>query len=194
MDGGLMKNEKYIKEKEIFDSYIEVNYPELIDLSSDEVKIRINKYIEKDPNNQSLKQLKKLYKNYNNTVFKVAGYDDFYYNLDLMPNSIDLLKLAYKLTGNKPNILSSPVGDENDPNNKSVIDKKRWVTKHFSYFINDIVITTYKDKVVKSNKDILVDDRLKYTTLFSNAGGSVVKYDNSKQAMNDLESLINELK
>ena len=108
----------------------------------------------------------------------------------MMPDSIEFLKLAYKLTGNKPNILSSPVGDENDPNNKTVIDKKRWVQKNFGDLVNDVVITTNKDSVVKSKNDILVDDRIKYTSLFSNAGGSVVLYKNSKQAMMDLEKLV----
>jgi len=128
--------------------------------------------------------------NYTNKVFKVAKFDDFFYNLDMMPDSIEFLKLAYKLTGNKPNILSSPVGDENDPNNKTVIDKKRWVQKNFGDLVNDVVITTNKDSVVKSKNDILVDDRIKYTSLFSNAGGSVVLYKNSKQAMMDLEKLV----
>lgn len=193
MEGGLDKSEEYRKEKEMYDSFVNNNFPDLSGLSSDEIKIKINEYIENNPNDQSAKQLKKLYRNYVNKVFKVAKYDNFYYNLDLMPDSVDFLKLAYKLTGNKPNILSSPVGDENDPNNKTVIDKKRWVVKNFGDLVNDIVITTNKDKVIKSNKDILVDDRLKYTELFSNAGGSVVKYNNSKQAMKDLEIIIKEL-
>lgn len=194
MEGGLVKSEEYRKEKEIYDSFVNDNFPDLSGLSSDEAKIKINQLIENDPNNQLARQLKKLYRNYTNKVFKVAKNKDFFYNLDLMPDSKEFLKLAHQLTGNKPNILSSPVGDENDPNNITVIDKKRWVNDNFGDLVNEIVITTNKDKVVKSNNDILIDDRLKYTSLFSNAGGSVVKYDDSKQAMNDLKDLINELK
>ena len=190
MEGGLEKVDEFRQEKEAFDSYLNSNYPELSDLSDDELKIEINNLVEANPNDQSAKQLKKLYRNYTNKVFKVAKFDDFFYNLDMMPDSIEFLKLAYKLTGNKPNILSSPVGDENDPNNKTVIDKKRWVQKNFGDLVNDVVITTNKDTVVKSKNDILVDDRIKYTSLFSNAGGSVVLYKNSKQAMMDLEKLI----
>jgi 5'(3')-deoxyribonucleotidase/2'-5' RNA ligase len=190
MEGGLEKVDEFRQEKEAFDSYLNSNYPELSDLSDDELKIEINNLVEANPNDQSAKQLKKLYRNYTNKVFKVAKFDDFFYNLDMMPDSIEFLKLAYKLTGNKPNILSSPVGDENDPNNKTVIDKKRWVQKNFGDLVNDVVITTNKDSVVKSKNDILVDDRIKYTSLFSNAGGSVVLYKNSKQAMMDLEKLV----
>jgi hypothetical protein len=190
MEGGLEKVEEFKQEKEVFNNYLNSNYPELSDLSDDELKIEINKLVEANPNDQSAKQLKKLYRNYTNKVFKVAKFDNFFFDLDLMPDSIELLKLAHKLTGNKPNILSSPVGDENDPNNKTVIDKKRWVQKNFGDLVNEIVITTNKDTVVKSKNDILVDDRIKYTSLFSNAGGSVVLYKNSKQAMMDLEKII----
>jgi len=190
MEGGLEKVDEFRQEKEAFDSYLNSNYPQLSDLSDDELKIEINKLVEANPNDQSAKQLKKLYRNYTNKVFKVAKFDDFFFNLDMMPDSIEFLKLAHKLTGNKPNILSSPVGDENDPNNKTVIDKKRWVQKNFGDLVNDVVITTNKDTVVKSKNDILVDDRIKYTSLFSNAGGSVVLYKNSKQAMVDLEKLV----
>jgi len=190
MEGGLEKVDEFKQEKEAFDNYLNSNYPELSDLSDDELKIEINNLVEANPNDQSAKQLKKLYRNYTNKVFKVAKFDDFFFNLDLMPDSIELVKLAHKLTSNKPNILSSPVGDENDPNNKTVIDKKRWVQKNFGDLVNEIVITTNKDSVVKSKNDILVDDRIKYTSLFSNAGGSVVLYKNSKQAMMDLQKLV----
>lgn len=190
MEGGLEKVDEFKQEKEAFDNYLNSNYPELSDLSDDELKIEINNLVEANPNDQSAKQLKKLYRNYTNKVFKVAKFDDFFFNLDLMPDSIELVKLAHKLTSNKPNILSSPVGDENDPNNKTVIDKKRWVQKNFGDLVNEIVITTNKDTVVKSKNDILVDDRIKYTSLFSNAGGSVVLYKNSKQAMMDLQKLV----
>ena len=194
MEGGLDKSEEYRKEKELYDSFVNDNFPDLSGLSSDEAKIEINNLVDNNPNDQLAKQLKKLYRNYTNKVFKIAKDKDFFYNLDLMPDSKEFLKLAYQLTGNKPNILSSPVGDENDPNNVTVMDKKRWVKDNFGDLVNEIVITTDKDKVVKSKNDILVDDRIKYTSLFSNAGGSVVKYDNSKQAMNDLQKLVNELK
>jgi 5'(3')-deoxyribonucleotidase len=194
MEGGLDKSEEYRKEKEIYDSFVNTNFPDLSGLSSDEAKIEINNLVDNNPNDQLAKQLKKLYRNYTNKIFKVAKDKDFFYNLDLMPDSKEFLQLAYKLTGNKPNILSSPVGDENDPNNVTVMDKKRWVKDNFGDLVNEVVITTDKDKVVKSKNDILVDDRIKYTSLFSNAGGSVVKYNNSKQAMNDLQKVVNELK
>jgi len=193
MEGGLNKNEEYQKEKNVFDEYVKENYPDIINLPTDELKIYINDLLEKDPNNESARKLKKLYRNYTNKVFKVAGRDNFFYKLDLMPDSIEFLKLANKLTGNKPNILSAPVGNEDDPNNQSVIDKKRWVDDNFGELVNDVVITTKKDSVVRSKNDILIDDRIKYTSLFKNAGGSIVKYDNSKQAMNDLKNLIKEL-
>jgi 5'(3')-deoxyribonucleotidase len=94
------------------------------------------------------------------------------------------------MSGELPNILSAPVGDENDLNNPSVVEKKEWVAEYFGDLVGEVIITIDKGRVVKDSKDILIDDRPKYVEKFEAAGGTAILYKNSDQATAELASLI----
>ena len=105
-----------------------------------------------------------------------------------------MVKLAHRLTGVKPNILSSPVGNENNPDNPSVKEKRAWVEEHFGDIVDHVEITTDKARVIKSERDILVDDREKYVNVFREGGGSAVLFKDAISASGDLSKLVNSLK
>lgn len=172
---------------------VEDKFSEWVDLTTDELKENFKVGLEKDPNNIDLKELKKAHREYTNYVFKIAGKEGFFAGLKLMPGAIELVKEANDIVGNKPNILTAPTGNENDPKNHSVIEKKQWVKENFGDLINHIEVTTDKGRVVKSKYDILIDDRTKYINKFTSAGGSAILYKNASQAASDLQKLYDEL-
>jgi 5'(3')-deoxyribonucleotidase len=189
MDGSLEKNKELNSLKEILDNIIDEDFPQYKGLSNDLLKNKINSDLEKDPNNENLKKIKKSFKNYNNFVFKVAGRPGFYISLDLMPQAKEMLVKSKELTGKKPNILTSPTGNENDPNNPAVKEKREWVEMNFGNLVNHIEITSNKGRVVESEKDILIDDREKYVKKFTDAGGTAILFKNPEQAMIELENI-----
>tara|TARA_R110000772_G_scaffold17946_3_gene49983 strand:+ start:135527 stop:136705 length:1179 start_codon:yes stop_codon:yes gene_type:complete len=189
-----LRNDTQLKGlRKILDDTIASEFPDYEGLSNDEIKLKFNAEINADPNNQNVRRLKKIYKNYNNNVFKVAGRVGFYGNLELIDGGREMVKLAHRLTGVKPNILSSPVGNENNPNNPSVKEKREWVEKHFGDIIDHVEITTDKARVINSKRDILVDDREKYVNVFINGGGSAVFFKDAVSASKDLAELISKL-
>jgi 5'(3')-deoxyribonucleotidase len=194
MDGSLQQNKELNSLKVILDNMIDEKFPQYKNLSNDLLKAKINSDLERDPNNDNLKEIKKAFKNYNNFVFKVAGRPGFYINLNLMPKAKEMLIQAMEITGNKPNILTSPTGNENDPNNPAVKEKREWVEKHFGNLVNHIEITSDKGRVVKNEKDILIDDREKYVKKFTDAGGTAILFKNPEQAMNELEIICEKYK
>lgn len=193
MEGSLQKNEELTRLKANLYSIVQSKFPDWASLSNDELKVKFQKDLEEDPNNADLRDLKKAYKEYNNYVFKIAGTDGFYASLDLMPGAIELVKKANEIVGRKAKILTAPAGNENDPKNPSVIEKRAWVEDNFGDLVDHIEITTDKGRVVKSKYDILIDDRTKYVDKFKNAGGSAILYKDADQAASELQKLYDEL-
>jgi 5'(3')-deoxyribonucleotidase len=189
MQGSLNSNDELKRLRGNLDNLIDAKFQEYKGLSDDQIKAKFKAELEVDPNNQDLKQLKKVFREYNNYVFVIAGKHGFYANLSLMPGAHEMVKKAYEITGVKPNILSSPAGDENDPTNPSVIEKKEWVNKNFGDMIDHIEITTDKARVARGKKDILIDDREKYVNVFKSAGGSAILFKDYISAISDLENL-----
>lgn len=173
-EGGLNKDEPIKLAKQRLDELIDREFPEYAGLKPDELKLKIKEDL---PRNPSLKQLKSTFYAYNNLVYKIAGQDGFFANLSLLPGSYEMIEAATKITGKKPNVCTAPMGDENDPNNSSVLEKKEWIKKHFGDKINHIEVTLDKGRVVESKFDILIDDRQKYCDKFTAAGGSAIKHE-----------------
>ena len=193
MEGALNSNAEMIALKEKLDKLVGEKFPEWSTLSDDELKEKFKDGLEKDPNNMDLKELQKAYKEYNNFVFKLAGKAGFYAGLALMPGAVELVQKANQIVGKKPNILTAPAGNENDPNNPSVIEKRAWVEDNFGDLVDHVEVTTDKGRVVKSKYDILIDDRTKYVDKFTSAGGSAILYKDADQAAAELQKLYDEL-
>jgi 5'(3')-deoxyribonucleotidase len=110
-----------------------------------------------------------------------------------MPGAVELVQKANQIVGKKPNILTAPAGNENDPNNPSVIEKRAWVEDNFGDLVDHVEVTTDKGRVVRDKYDILIDDRTKYVDKFTSAGGSAILYKNANQAAAELQKLYDEL-
>lgn len=217
MQNGLERDEEYVKRKNDLDNSLERDFPQWLNLSTDGLRATINKELKDNPNDENLKRIKKTFKRYNDFVFSIASRPNFYFTLNLMPGALELVDDAYRITGRRPNILSSPVGNEKNKNNPSVYEKKRWVYKNFENhliylaqkYLGDIIgnftnklfgskigkieITTDKGRVANSRYDILIDDRLKYVEKFREAGGSAILYKDANQAAFELQKLYDEL-
>jgi len=193
MEGSLNSNAEMIALKEKLDKLVGEKFPDWANLSNDELKEKFKAGLEQDPNNVDLKELKKAHREYTNYVFKLAGKAGFYAGLTLMPGAVELVQKANQIVGKKPSILTAPAGNENDPNNPSVIEKKQWVNDNFGNLVDHIEVTTDKGRVVKSKYDILIDDRTKYVDKFTSAGGSAILYKDANQAAAELQKLYDEL-
>jgi 5'(3')-deoxyribonucleotidase len=200
LDGVLADMDRGVRENEYINSLrgqmykiINSKLPEYKKLSRDEIKSKIKSDLETNPNDETVKEFKKIFKKWDGSVFKAASQKGFYKNLKVIKGSKELVDKVTLITRNIPNVVSSPVGNENNPQNPSVIEKKEWVKEHFRNKINHIEITSDKGRVVRSEFDILIDDRQKYIDKFVNAGGSGILFKNKEQVIEDLKKIIQKL-
>lgn len=189
METGLMNNPDVAKLRTELDNLIESDFPEYKNLVDDDIKSKFKKELEINPQS-GVKSLKKAFNNYTSKVFSTASKPGFYFNLPLMPGAVEMVRKANELVGKKSHILSSPVGDETDPNNPSVQEKKDWVKKHFGDHIDQIIITSDKGKVVEGKSDILIDDRPKYVEKFTSAGGTAILHKEWTDSISKLQQIL----
>ena len=189
MESGLMQNAEVKGFRVILDDLISSKFSSYEGLVDDDIKSKYKAELEANPESE-VKELKKAFNKYTSKVFSVAAKPGFYRNLPLMPGAVEMVKKAGDMSGELPNILSAPVGDENDMNNPSVVEKKEWVAEHFGELVGEVIITIDKGRVVKDSNDILIDDRPKYVEKFEAAGGTAILYKNSDQATAELARLI----
>lgn len=189
MESGLMQSPEVKALRVILDDLISSKFSSYEGLVDDDIKSKYKAELEANPESE-VKELKKAFNKYTSKVFSVAAKPGFYRNLPLMPGAVEMVKTAGDMSGELPNILSAPVGDENDMNNPSVVEKKEWVAEHFGELVGEVIITIDKGRVVKDSNDILIDDRPKYVEKFEAAGGTAILYKNSDQATAELARLI----
>lgn len=189
MESGLMQSPEVKALRVILDDLISSKFSSYEGLVDDDIKSKYKAELEANPESE-VKELKKAFNKYTSKVFSVAAKPGFYRNLPLMPGAVEMVKKAGEMAGELPNILSAPVGDENDMNNPSVVEKKEWVAEHFGELVGEVIITIDKGRVVKDKNDILIDDRPKYVEKFEAAGGTAILYKNSDQATAELARLI----
>lgn len=193
-DKSIESDEEVIAYKKELDDLIDAEFPDYKGLNNDALKLKLKNDLAENPDDEDIKRLKKAHKKYNNRVFKLAGSPGFFANLELMPMAVEMLKKAHEITGKKPNICTAPMGNENNPKNHSVIEKKDWVKKYFNNLVNQVEVTIDKGRVARGPKDILIDDRQKYIDKFTNAGGSGILFTDPSSAMVDLRYLYEKLK
>lgn len=189
MAGGLMKNPEIVSLRQILDDLINTKFTDYKGLVDDDIKTKFKAELEANPTSE-VKELKKAFQKYTSKVFSIAAKPGFYFNLPLMPGAVEMVEKANQLTSKLSNILSSPVGDEEDENNPSVKEKREWVAKHFPGMINEVIITSDKGRVVKGKSDILIDDRPKYYDKFTSAGGTAILHTDWKKSISELEMIL----
>lgn len=217
MEGSLQKNEELIRLKGELDKVVKEKFSDWAILTNDELKEKfkvaidaiqskvpawgklgvedLKKKLAQDPENKDLqdiiklKELKKAHQNYTNYVFKIAGGNNFYANLTLMPGAVELVQDANKIIGKKSHILTAGLDDKGE----SEAQKRAWVEEHFGGLVDRVEVTTEKGMFAKSKYDILIDDRTKYVDKFTSAGGSAILYKDASQAAAELQKLYDEL-
>lgn len=189
MESGLMQNPEVQVLRKMLDDLIDTKFTDYKNLVDDDIKSKFKAELESNPNSE-VKELKKAFNKYTSKVFSVASKPGFYFNLPLMPGAKEMVEVANNLAGKKSHILSSPVGDESDENNPSVIEKKDWVKKHFGELIDQVIITSDKGKVVKGKSDILIDDRPKYVEKFTSSGGLAILHTEYRDSISKLQSIL----
>jgi len=189
MEGGLMQNTELVGLRKILDDLIDTKFTEYKGLVDDDIKSKFKAELEQNPESP-VKELKKAFNKYTSKVFSIAAKPGFYANLPLMEGAKEMVVKVKELTGKLPHILSSPVGDENDPTNPSVQEKKDWVKSNFGDMVDKIIITTDKASVVKDKCCLLIDDRPKYVNVFTAAGGSAILHKKSVDTISQMEQLI----
>ncbi len=192
MEGGLMQNTELVGLRKILDDLIDTKFTEYKGLVDDDIKSKFKAELEQNPESP-VKELKKAFNKYTSKVFSIAAKPGFYANLPLMEGAKEMVAKAKELTGKLPHILSSPVGDENDPTNPSVQEKKDWVKSNFGDMVDKIIITTDKASVVKDKCCLLIDDRPKYVNVFTAAGGSAILHKKSVDTISQMGQLIPKL-
>ena len=110
---------------------------------------------------------------------RIRDKDDFWLNIPVTPNAMNLLSLVKQLKGSY-NILSAPL--PNDP--KSEPHKRQWIEKNLSAFPPSKVIITSNKSVHATQPDgtpnILIDDFGKNIAKWEAAGGVGFKHKDHK--------------
>lgn len=120
----------------------------------------------------------------------ISGTQDFYANLDALPDAEELvwncIKFAYVHHLPNPIILTAcPWGDWAAP------QKQIWKEKHFP--ILEMITTDGGENKYHHCQpgDILIDDYLKYKDLWVKAGGQFIHHINTSQSLMALHKLLN---
>ena len=110
---------------------------------------------------------------------RIRDKDDFWLNIPVTPNAMNLLNLVKQLKG-KYNILSAPL--PNDPNSEP--HKRQWIENNLSQFPPSKVIITSNKSVHATQPDgtpnILIDDFGKNIAKWEAAGGVGFKHKDHK--------------
>ncbi len=110
---------------------------------------------------------------------RIRDKDDFWLNIPVTPNAMNLLNLVKQLKG-KYNILSAPL--PNDPNSEP--HKRQWIENNLSRFPPSKVIITSNKSVHATQPDgtpnILIDDFGKNIAKWEAAGGVGFKHKDHK--------------
>jgi len=110
---------------------------------------------------------------------RIRDKDDFWLNIPVTPNAMNLLSLVKQLKGSY-NILSAPL--PNDPNSEP--HKRQWIEKNLSGFPPSKVIITSNKSVHATQPDgtpnILIDDFGKNIAKWEAAGGVGFKHKDHK--------------
>jgi 5'(3')-deoxyribonucleotidase len=175
-EGGIEKDPRYkevIKAKEDLFKYVAKNHPEVKNMHIDDVKPILPK---------GNKELKHLYDIAHDIIHEIADQKGFFLNLEVLPGAKEMLQTAKAITGKLPDIATAPTDST-----WCESEKKEWLKKHFTGMYDKVYVDKNKGKIVKSKNDVLIDDRLKYTKMFNDAGGTSILHTNWKDTIKKMK-------
>lgn len=115
--------------------------------------------------------------------YRLEHHRDFYANLPKMKDAHALVFGSITL-GYRPKILTAvPQGNWAEP------QKRTWGYKHFPYL--EMLCCVAKDKCNYAKPgDILIDDYLKYRSLWEDAGGIFIHHTSAAQSLIELKKVV----
>ncbi len=122
---------------------------------------------------------------YGNEKFwmELVNHTNFYYNLDLLPDAMELYNAVKHL---EPVILTGCKA--RFP--KSCQEKRDWVVKQFGPAQKVIVCESKEKSLHMEAGDIIIDDFEKYKPLWTDKGGIWITHVSAKQSLEELKKYI----
>lgn len=115
----------------------------------------------------------------------IREHGEFFRNMSLMPDAMDLWWGSIRITGKTPIILTGvPYSIPN-----AAQQKRDWVAKHFGPEVQVITCRSADKKLYGSPGDILVDDRNKYRHIWEGMGGTWVLHGSAQESLKELHRL-----
>lgn len=187
-DGGLDRNPELVRAREDLHALIDSSHPSYRGLSDDQIKARLKvEAVEGAP--AEMMELKKVFRRYNNLVYATAGRPGFFEGLEVLPGSAEMMRRAAEISGRTPCVVSAPIGDESDPANRCIAEKRRWLEKHLPGLYERAEFTVEKGGVVADPGDVLIDDRPKYCQKFIDAGARAIVHRDPAETMSRLRAM-----
>jgi 5'(3')-deoxyribonucleotidase len=180
-----------------FDSALTINQ-EFLDLDAELSELVKNKFgkeinredlksivdgYQKDP---EIRRIKNMLYDVNTQIYKTAGKENFFADLDVMPGAKRMFDIACSMVSTEPFILSAPMRSEFCESEKRV-----WVAKHFGIPDSNVIIDSEKYKYTAPNH-ILIDDRKNNISKWIAAGGIGVIHTSPDDTIKQLEEIIND--
>ncbi len=158
---------------------IQEQIPEFEGKTPDELKSLLNGYLRKP----SHKALKRALYDYNQEIYKIAGRQGFFRELEEMPGARRMLEAIVSLTGKLPHILTAPVRSQ-----YCQPEKEEWIDEHFNGLYDQFYCQANKEAFASSDA-LLIDDRMKNIDAFCNAGGQVILHRAPELTIKKLEKM-----
>lgn len=187
-DAGLSVNPELLRARAELHSLIESAHPSYIGLSDDQIKARLR--ADAADGARDTEGLRRVFRRYDGLVYATAGRPGFFEGLEVLPGAEWMMREAAAISGRRPCVVSAPMGDESDPLNRCVLEKRRWLERHLPGLYERAVFTVEKGRVVRDPGDVLIDDRPKYCQKFLDAGARAIVHTDPGKTLSMLRSML----
>jgi 5'(3')-deoxyribonucleotidase len=182
-DGSALTNEPVRAAREKLDWFIRTYAPEFAGKEHEKIK-SATRGPQTDPR---MKKLKRLFNDWREKTYRVAGREGFFRGLQVLPGAEALLAGIASITGAAPHILTGPMTS----NRWCVQEKEEWMRAHFPGQFAQFFCTPEKHRHASGPWDVLIDDRQKYLKPFASAGGTALHYTGDPgSVLRDLDELV----
>ena len=187
-EGGLDRNPELVSARDELHSLIDSYHPTYRGLTDDQIKARL-KIDAVEGASADVMTLKRVFRRYNNLVYATASRPGFFEGLDVLPGAAEMMLEAAIISGRKPCVVSAPIGDESDPSNRCITEKRRWLERHLKGLYERAEFTVEKGRVVTNPGDVLIDDRPKYCQKFLDAGARAITHKDPAETIARLREM-----
>ena len=187
MDGVIADFEGALKAKnssagKMLDDAVAKYAPELAGASYDDLKAEF-KGEQKDP---ARAKVKKAFGFFKKQLYKLGNTKGFFRELDVLPGADQLFSKAAELNGGKlPHILTAPMKSKHCES-----EKRAWAEEHFGGKFDKFICQQNKAEYAAPDS-VLIDDRAKYVSAWTGAGGVSIVHTSVPKSLKELEEFFN---